>query len=275
MNTPQTESTRALIAENRKRYDELRAEGQGAAVRALPPPTPLDKRIPADAVIHRETVPGGWYVLVNVARGHGLRLVNREGRSSVSMAAWNTADRSERINCADTVKVQWSSSLRKGRVILTDMGRVAWSIIEDTSGAHDTLVGGSTPASNRAAYGPGAFRNTRDNFIGAAAKLGLDRRDIPPCVSFFAPVSVQDDGAFAWEGAKRRAGDFVDLRAEMNLVVALSNCPHPLDPAAQYAPGAVDVIRFRAEPPRPDDPCRNAGVEAKRAFEFTDRIFLA
>jgi uncharacterized protein YcgI (DUF1989 family) len=94
-------------------------------------------------------------------------------------------------------------------------------------------------------------------------------------VSFFAPVSVQDDGAFAWEGTKRHAGDFVDLRAELNLVVALSNCPHPLDPAPQYAPGAVDVIRFRAEPPRPDDPCRNAGVEAKRAFEFTDRIFLA
>lgn len=273
--TPQSQDTLTLIAENRKRYEHLRAEGQGASLRALPAPTPLDKTIPADAVIHRETVPGGWYVIVNVARGQGLRIVNRDGTSSVSMLAWNSADRSERINGADTVKVQWSAALRKGRLILTDMGRVAWSIVEDTSGAHDALVGGSTAASNLAAYGPGSWRNTRDNFIGATAKLGLDRRDIPPCVTFFAPVSVGDDGGFGWAGDKRRAGDFVDLRAELNLVVALSNCPHPLDPAAQYAPGPVEVIRFRAEPPRPDDACRTGSIEAKRAFELTDRLFLA
>ena len=94
-------------------------------------------------------------------------------------------------------------------------------------------------------------------------------------MTFFAPISVQDDGSFAWNGAKRCAGDFVDLRAELSLVVALSNCPHPLDPDPTYAPGPVEVIRFRAEPPRPDDPCRTGSAEAKRAFEFTDRIFLA
>src|SRR5947208_7630067 len=162
------DDTQALIAANRKRYEDLRAEGQGAAVQALPAATRLDKPLAPDAVIHRDTVPGGWYTLVNVARGQGLRIVNREGTSSVSMIAWNMADRSERINCADTVKVQWSAALRKGRLILTDMGRVAWSIVEDTSGAHDALAGGSTAASNLARYGS-AQRNTRDNFIGAAA----------------------------------------------------------------------------------------------------------
>ena len=266
---------RAVIAANRKRYEDLRAEGQGAAVRALPPPTPLDDKLAEGAIIHREIVPGGWYWIVGVARGQGLRIVNRGGSSSVAMIAWNAADRSERINCADTVKVQWSATLRKGRVILTDMGRVAWSLTEDTSGAHDTLVGGSTPASNRAAYGEGAQRNTRDNFVGAAAKLGLDRRDIPPCITFFAPVGVADDGQFTWDGAKRHAGDFVDLRAELNLVVALSNCPHPLDSALAYAPAPIEVILFKAAPPAPDDPCRTGGAEAKRAFEFTDRLFTS
>ncbi len=268
-----TDDERAAIAANRKRYEDLRAEGQGAAVRALPSATPRDHKLAASAVIHREIVPGGWYWTVSVARGQGLRIVNREGSSSVAMIAWNTADRSERINYADTVKVQWSAALRKGRVILTDMGRVAWSIIEDSSGAHDTLVGGSTAGSNRVTYGDGAHRNTRDNFIGAAAKLGLDRRDIPPCITFFAPVSVGEDGRLVWDGTKRCAGDFVDLRAELNLVVALSNCPHPLDPAAAYAPAPIEVMLFKAGLPAADDACRNASVEAKRAFEFTDRIF--
>jgi hypothetical protein len=268
-----TDEDRAAIAANRKRYEDLRAEGQGAAVRGLPPATPRDHQLAESAVIHREIVPGGWYWTVSVARGQGLRIVNREGSSSVAMIAWNAADRSERINYADTVKVQWSAALRKGRVILTDMGRVAWSMIEDTSGAHDTLVGGSTAASNRSNYGEGAHRNTRDNFIGAAAKLGLDRRDIPPCITLFAPVGVEDDGRFAWDSTKRCAGDFVDLRAELNLVVALSNCPHPLDPSPAYAPAPIEAVLFRAASPAPDDACRNGSVEAKRAFEFTDRPF--
>jgi urea carboxylase-associated protein 2 len=266
---------RAAIEANRKRYEDLRAEGQGATARALPPPTPLDHKLAEGAILHREIVPGGWYWTVGVARGQGLRIINPEGSSSVAMIAWNSSDRSERINYSDTVKVQWSAALRKGRMILTDMGRVAWSIIEDTSGAHDTLVGGSTAASNRAAYGEGAERNTRDNFIRAAAKLGLDRRDIPPCITFFAPVGVGEEGHFMWDRGKRRAGDFVDLRAEINLVVALSNCPHPLDPASAYAPAPVEVVLFRAAPPGPDDPCRTAGAEARRAFEFTDRLFTS
>jgi uncharacterized protein len=270
-----TDEKRATIAANRKRYEDLRAEGQGAAVRTLPPPTSLDHKLAEGVIIHREIVPGGWYWTIGVARGQGLRIVNRDGSSSVAMVAWNAADRSERINYPDTVKVQWSAALRKGRVILTDMGHVAWSIIEDTSGAHDTLAGGSTAASNRAVYGEGAHRNTRDNFIGAAAKLGLDRRDIPPCVTFFAPVGVEDDGHFVWYREKRRAGDFVELRAELDLVVALSNCPHPLDPSTAYAPAPIEAILFRAASPAAGDPCRTGGAEAKRAFEFTDRLFLA
>ncbi len=131
-------------------------------------------------------------------------------------------------------------------MLLSDMGRVFFSVIEDTSFAHDALAGGSTAASNLAKYGSGSFRNTRDNFVLAAAKLGLSRRDIHPCVTFFAPVSVNADGAFTWDESKRKKGDFVDLRAEMNLFVALSNCPHPMDPCTEYAPQPVEAIKFRA-----------------------------
>ena len=271
-----SDEQRARIEANRRRYEELKAAGQGQAPRALPPPTGLgDHPIAADAVIHRETVPGGWYLTTPLARGEALRLVNTTGTSAVALLAWNRHDHSERLNHADTVKVQWSATIRKGRVLVSDMGRVVLSVTQDTSFAHDALMGGSTAASTHARYGDGPYRNTRDNFILAAGKLGLDRRDIAPYVTFFAPVTVGPDGRFAWDAAKRQPGDFVDLRAEMDLDVAISNCPHPLDPAPSWAPGPVEAIRYRAPPRAPTDLCATATSEAARAFENTDALWLA
>jgi uncharacterized protein YcgI (DUF1989 family) len=152
------------------------------------------------------------------------------------------------------------------------MGRVLLSLIEDTSGAHDLLVGGSTPASTLAAFGA-TTRNTQENFLAAASKIGLDVRDIPPCVTFFAPVSLDDAGRFQWQGERKRPGDFVDLRAEMNLIIVASNCPHPLDPARPAAAGPVTLIKHRMAVAAADDLCRTASPEATRAFAFTDRLF--
>lgn len=255
----------ASIAANRARYESLRAAGQGQTARALPPPTSRDGApIPDAAVLHREEIPAGWYWTTRLNRGETLRLVNETGHATVTLVAWRADEPTERINPADTVKVQWTASLAKGRTILSDMGRAMFGIVEDTSGAHDALVGGS----RRGEGGPG--RNTRDNFLAAVGKLGLTRRDLPPAIAFFAPVSVGSDGRFGWDGARRRAGDFVDLRAEMDLRVALSNCPHPLDP--EPTPSAVEIIRFRASPPGDDDLCRNAGPEAMRAYAASDQL---
>jgi uncharacterized protein len=268
-----TETKQDIAAANRRRYEELRAAGQELTPKGLPEPTPLDGApIAPDAVIHREEVPAGWYATISLRRGEALRIVDDSGRSSVSLIGWRKEETSERINCADTAKVQWSAAISKGRVILSDMGRVLLSLVEDTSGAHDLLVGGSTPASTYAAFGA-TTRNTQENFLAAAAKIGRDIRDIPPCVTFFAPVSLDDAGRFLWNPARKQPGDFVDLRAEMNLIVVASNCAHPLDPARLAATGPVTLIRHRAPPPGADDHCRTASPEAARAFAFTDRLF--
>jgi uncharacterized protein YcgI (DUF1989 family) len=246
--------TKPEISEaNRRRYEELRAAGQEAAPKALPPATALDGApIAPQAVISREEVPPGWYDTVRLRRGEALRIVDTSGLSSVSMVGWCEHDPSERINCADTAKVQWSAALSKGRVILSDMGRVFLSLIEDTSGAHDLLVGGSTPASTLAAFGE-TSRNTHDNFLAA--------------------VSLDAAGRFVWNGARKRPGDFVDLRAEVDLVLVLSNCSHPLDPARPAAGGPVTLLRHRAPAAAADDPCRTSSPEIVRAFQFTDRLY--
>jgi urea carboxylase-associated protein 2 len=264
-----TKEQQAEVAANRKRYEELKAVGQGHAPRALPPPTPRDgAAIVASAIIHREIIPGGWYWTTRLNCGEALRLITTGGASSIGLLAWSAADTCERLNHADTIKVQWAASLRKGRVILSDMGRVLFSIVEDTTcGAHDALAGGSTTATNEARYHTTTLRNTRDNFILAAGKLGLDRRDVHPCISFFAPVNVDAEGRFQWDASRRQTGDFIDLRAEMDVLVALSNCPHPLDPSPTYAPGDVEIVRYRTGRVADDDLCRTASAEAARAFE--------
>ena len=264
--------TAGVIAENRRRYEELKRAGQDRAPRALPPPSrrggvALDEA----AVLRREVVPGGWYAAMALRAGDAVRIALDHGPSSVALVAWSLADTSERLNYADTVKIQWTAALGKGRVLFSDMGRVMLAITEDSCGAHDALAGGSNAASNAARYtgrSPGGpHRNTRDNLLLAALKLGLDPRDVPPCVSFFAPISVGAEGRLGWNEAGRAAGDFVDLRAEMDLLVALSNCPHPLDPAPDYAPNPITLTRFRAPAPGPDDLCRTATVEAVRGVE--------
>jgi urea carboxylase-associated protein 2 len=268
-----THTKQQMAEANRRRYEELRSAGQGLTPRRLSEPTTLDGALIAqDAIIHREHVPAGWYALLPMRRGEALRIVDDTGCSSVSLVGWREEDTSERINCADTVKVQWSVAISKGRVILSDMGRVMLSVIEDTSGAHDLLVGGSTPASTLATFGA-TTRNTQENFLAAGSKIGLDIRDIPPCVTFFAPVLLDDAGRFIWSESRKRPGDFVDLRAEMNLFVVASNCAHPLDPARPAASGPVSLIVHRAPPAAKDDPCRTASPEMARAFAFTDRLY--
>lgn len=245
------------IAADRARYEEHQRRGLQNAPKALPGPSAVPALAIADP-IHIETIPGGWYWSTSLKSGDTIRIAQDAGPSAVSMIAWSAKDTSERLNLPDTVKVQWTTAIARGRVLFTDMGRVMFSVTEAASTAHDALVGGSNAATH-----PGQ-RNTRDNLILVAGKLGLDRRDIPSAISFFAPVRVDADGAFQWREDLRVTGDYVDLRAEMDLTIALSNCPHPLDPTPAAAP--VTVTRFRL-PVAADDLCRTATAEAVRGFE--------
>jgi len=259
---------------HRARYMELK---RSAAARAHAPRTTAPSALRALAaaeILHEEPIPGGWYWTTRIARGQRLRIVNPGGRASVSTLIWNADDPSERYNAGDTVKIQWSARLGKGDVLFSDMGRVLASIVEDSGAGHDALVGGSTSASNEKRYGAAPLRNARDNFCLAAAKLGLTRRDVMPCITFFAPVQTDADGALAWRGAVA-PGAFIELRGEMNLLVALANCPHTYDPHPDYAPGTVEATLWRGLPVEATDLCRTASEEARRGFDNTDALFGA
>ncbi|MGY6548222.1 MAG: DUF1989 domain-containing protein [Roseinatronobacter sp.] len=253
------------IAADRARYMAHQARGLDAAPRALPPLSPCPAPAPDPArLIRTETLPGGWYWTGQLRAGEVLQIAGATG-SSVALAAWSAGDPSERVNLPDTVKVQWTTELRRGRVLFSDMGRVLLSLTEDSSGAHDALTGGS-----QAQDVPASRRNCRDNMVLAAGKLGLNARDLPALLQLFAPVRVDAAGRFGWRGAMLSGQDWVALRAEADLLVALSNTRHPLDPATGPEP-AVTLHHLHAATIAPDDICRTATAEAIRGFENNAR----
>ena len=258
----------------RKRYLELKERAQeGNTRRPIASVTVNPIAIPKDAIRVEEAIPGGWYWTHRIERGHTLRIEGEAGAEGVSVLMWNAHETSERLNPADTVKVQWTTRIGLGKLLLSDMGRVLASITADSSGLHDCIAGGSTPESNARKYGDtSGHRNTRDNFLLAAAKLGLGPRDVGPCITFFAGVATDETGRFVWKGGP--AGKHhVDLRAEMNLLVALSNCPHPIAPSRRFEAPPVRAVIWRSPPPAASDFCRTASEEAVRAFENTDASF--
>lgn len=260
----------------RARYMELKRIA--AEKKAARPPSALTGNpnpLPPEIVRHTEVIPGGWYWTTTLKRGQSLRLIADALSTGVSMMVWNADDTSERYNAGDTVKIQWHAVLTEGRVLFSDMGRVLMSITDDTSGGHDSLAGGSTAKTNARKYGTAVTRNTRDNFVLAAGKHGLSRHDIAPCVTFFAPVRTDAEGGLIWQDGLVKPGDYVDLRAEMNLLVVLSNCPHPLAPETIWNPPPVRAVVWDSPVPAADDFCRTASDEAIRGFENTDPLFAA
>lgn len=259
----------ARIAALRARYEALRAAGQTpgrfeAAVAAAPH---VGGEINADRVRARVGVPAGWHWFGRVERGSCLRLDNAAGTPGVACLFWNAADPSERFCATDTIKVQWTARIGRGRMLLSDMGRVLASIVADNCGRHDVLLGVGQPRAEDGSS-PLTSREGTENIAIAAAKLGLEQRDLHAPITFFAPVACREQ-RFEWDGGISLARTHVDLLAEMDLLVVVSNAPHPLAPA-EAAASAVEVVHWRPRQPGLSRFCRQATEEAARAYGRTD-----
>jgi urea carboxylase-associated protein 2 len=240
-----------------------------------------DTALDRTRIVHQEELRGGQMWSRIVHRGQVLRLVDVEGKANVAALFYNSADPVERYNMADTLKAQYTARLTKGYVLYSDMGRILMSMIEDTCGWHDTITGTMSPALSQKSYGDGAYqerrndfyRNTRDNFLIELGKHELGKRDIVANLNLFTKVAADADGKLGWVKGNSHAGALVDLRAEMDVLVVLSNTPHPLDPTTTYAPTPVSLTVWRAPPVASDDVCRTKRPENERGFELTRRYF--
>jgi hypothetical protein len=255
----------------------------GTVIRAMPTvPARGAKDLPpgvfATDVVWEETLAAGEYAGRVLKRGTRVRLTNLDGDACANLLAFNADRPIERLNVADTVKVQWNAYLRQGKLLLSDMGRVLLSITRDTCGHHDTLCGCSSERSNARKYGSGEtyspHPNARDRFLLALAKYGLAKKDIPANVNLFKSVRVEDDGGLTFVDRAAVPGEYVELRAEMNVLLVLANTPHVLDPRAAYTATDLRITAWRSAVTPPHDAIRNATPENLRAFQNVEDDFL-
>lgn len=224
--------------------------------------------------------PGAMWSWV-LKRGTSLRLTDTEGGANVSALFLNAHAPLERYNMPDTLKAQFIAYLTKGNVLHSDMGRALCSIVEDTCGWHDTLCGATDARLTEAKYGKSTYqahrndyrRNGRDNFLVELGKYGLGKRDMPVPINFFSKVVVETEGNLRFLPGNSAPGAMVELRAEMDTLVALSNTPHPLDPSPAYALRPVRLEIRKCAFPGPDDPCRLSRPENGRAFINTEILY--
>jgi uncharacterized protein len=230
-----------------------------------------------ESMLWETTLAAGGYAGKELRRGARLRLVDLCGDACVSMLLFNAERPTERLNVADSIKVQWNAYLGAGKLLLSDMGRVLMSVMEDDAGTHDAFCGTSTARSNAARYGNGdnwsAHPNGRDRFALGVAKFGLGTRDIHPCINWFKGVRIAPDGTTQLEAGPFASGRSLTLRAEMNLIVVLANCPHRLDTRSDYTVTPVRVSAWRGAATAQTDPIRNATPEGLRAFLNVEDYF--
>lgn len=229
-----------------------------------------------------EIVPAGANWSHVLKRGKTLRITDTEGGANVSALFYNFELPCERLNLPDTLKCQHIARLTKGACLYSDMGRILVSITEDTCGWHDPLAGCSNAKIVTAKYGERSYQTARNawhrdahsGFLRELGKYGMGERDLAMNVNFFQKVTADDAGRLVYHAGNSQAGASVDLRAEMNTLVVLNTCIHPLDTAPTYSPKQVHLTVWTSPPPGPEDFCRNSRPENERGFILTERYFL-
>jgi urea carboxylase-associated protein 2 len=236
----------------------------------------------ADAVLFSERVPGGGHWSYRLPRGTTLRITALEAGANLSLVLYSAQEKLERYNMPDSLKAQHTAHYTRGHVLMSDMGRAMASITADSLGWHDPLGLLLDNRLMREKYGDHAYqenrngmiRSGRDGLLIEIGKYGLAKRDLVAPVNFFSKVTVDAEGRFRYVPDHAQAGDHVDLRLDMDVLVAFSAAPHPLNPAPVYPSGKIGIAVWRSGPAPADDYCRAFRPENARALHNTDMLYL-
>ena len=232
-------------------------------------------------ILWEETVPGGNHWSGLMRRGSALRFTDLQGGANVSLLLYNFEEKIERYNMPDSLKAQHTAFLTTGNVCYSDMGRVMCSFIHDTVGWHDTMCGISDAklieqkfgVANYQTHLNNMYRSAKDGLLIELAKHGLGQRDLIANVNLFSKVSANESCGLVFNAGNSKAGDVVDLRFDMNVLVVLSTASHPLDTAIAYIPSDVLLSAWHAGTAAEDDVCRNACEQNQRGFINTERFY--
>ncbi|MFZ5728377.1 MAG: urea amidolyase associated protein UAAP2 [Pseudomonadota bacterium] len=204
-----------------------------AALAGLPPRIVLDEVVPARAP---------WDHLVR--RGEVLRIVDLEGNQAVDFLMYSAADDAERYSAQDTVAAQGNIFLKTGSVLLSNEGNPMATVLGTSVAYHDTIGGACSCESNTLRYGHHTKSQHAcvENFLQANGRHGRGKRDMVSNINWFMNVPVEADGALGIVDGISAPGLYVDIRAEMDLVAVVSNCPQINNPCNGFDPTPVRMI---------------------------------
>jgi urea carboxylase-associated protein 1 len=207
--------------------------------------------LPAEAMF-RQVIPAGDYWIDTVKTGQILRIVDVEGNQAADTVFFNAADVAERYSAVDTLREQRNVYLSCGSKLLSTAGNLMAQIVADTVGRHDTLGGACAAESNTVRYAldKRTMHACRDSYLLAVAhhdRLGLGKRDISHNINFFMNVPVTADGGLTFADGLSGPGQYVELRAAMDIIVLISNCPQLNNPCNAYNPTPLEVLIWDAD----------------------------
>jgi len=201
--------------------------------------------VPEDA-LHSFVVEAGDPFLFEIGKGHAIRIIDLEGNQAVDTLFYNAHDYADRYSAQDTIREQGNIYLTTGTRLISSKGNVLLTIAADTCGRHDTLGGACAKESNMVRYdlSKGYMHACRQSFLKGIGEWGrgLEKRDIASNINFFMNVPVTPEGGLTFEDGVSDAGKYVELRAEMDVLMVISNCPQLNNPCNGYNPTPVQIL---------------------------------
>ena len=196
-------------------------------------------------VIVDHIIPAGNPWSAVLARGQRLRIVDLEGNQGVDFLCYSAANPEERYHAANTLKKSQTLLLTTGHALYSDVARPLMTIVDDSCGIHDTIGGCCSAPSNEMLYGARNAPGCRENFLAELAKHGLGRRDVVANLNFFCNVPVHAHNRLeplTFAQSPSKAGDYIELRADMDVLAVISNCPQINNPCNSGRPKPIRVV---------------------------------
>ncbi len=230
---------------------------------------------------YADTLPGGRHWSMRLRRGVALELTDLHGGGNVGMIFYNPENPLERLNLPDSLKCQHTFKITQGHCLYSDMGRIFCSVVEDDWGWHDAACGTCNADMVVAKWGHSSYqdsrndylRNGRDSFLIELGKYGMGKRDLTGNMNWFSQVNVDEAGKLSLD-PRQAPGARVVLRFEMDTIVVLHTCPHPLNASAEYPRRDIGYRVFAVPSPAENDPCRLSREENARGYENTELYYL-
>lgn len=227
-------------------------------------------------------IPAASHWSLRVRRGTQMTLTDIKGDANVGMVFYNPENLLERYNAPDTLKGQHTFKLTKGHCLYSDMGRIFASITEDSVGWHETVTGNIHASHIVEKWGKRDYQNDRnewmqnghDAMLVEMAKYGLTQADITANLNLFSKVATDAEGNMSLVDGNSPAGSTLTLRFEMDTLVLLHTCPHPLSKAAHYPRKPVSILLEKAAPVADDDFCKMSRPENQRGFANNELYYF-